>query len=164
MSIRRKTIKKAVLLISGALFVLVAIFAIWFDWNMLKPYVERQVTEKTGREFTIRGDLDVRLSLNPLVSIGGLSLANAEWGTQQPMLDVDNAAFRVSLWNLFLGDVVLPEISISRPKIILEKSEDGKRNWDLKKDKKENELRKSQACLNQGKVIFRDPKTKTEVT
>lgn len=154
------------MLIFGALVVLIAIFVIWFDWNMLKPYVERQVTEKTGREFTIRGDLDVRLSLNPLVSIGGLSLANAEWGTQQPMLDVDKAAFRVSLWDLFLGHVVLPEVSISRPKIILEKSEDGKRNWDLKKEEKEKtELPEiGRLVLNQGKVVFRDPKTKTDVT
>jgi uncharacterized protein involved in outer membrane biogenesis len=115
MSIRPKTVKKTISLIFSALLVLTTIFAIWFDRNMLKPYVEHQVTEKTGREFTIRGDLDVRLSLNPLISIGGLSLANADWGTQQPMLDVDKAAFRVSLWNLFLGDVVLPEVSISRP-------------------------------------------------
>jgi uncharacterized protein involved in outer membrane biogenesis len=166
MSIRPKTIKKTVLLIFGALFVLVVIFAIWFDWNMLKPYIERQVTEKTGREFTIRGDLDVSLSLNPLVSIGGLSLANADWGTQQPMLAVDSAAFRVSLWNLFLGDVVLPEVSIIKPKIILEKSEDGKRNWDLKKEEKEKmELPEiGRLALDQGTVIFRDPKTKTEVT
>ena len=166
MSIRPKTVKKTILLIFGALFLLAIIFAIWFDWNMLKPYVERQVTEKTGREFTIRGDLDVSLSLNPLVSIGGLSLANAEWGTQQPMLDVDKAAFRVSLWNLFLGDVVLPEVSITKPNIILEKSEDGKRNWDLKKEEKEKmELPKiGRLALDQGKVIFRDPKTKTDVT
>ncbi|MEO8992763.1 MAG: AsmA family protein [Nitrosospira sp.] len=172
MSIRLRSVKRVLLLVSTALFVVVIIFAIWFDWNMLKPYVEHQVTEKTGREFTIRGDLDVTLSLNPLVSMGGLSLANADWGTQQPMLDVDRAAFRVSLWNLFLGDIVLPEVSISGPKIILEKSENGKRNWDLKKDEKDqkNEKEKTELpeigrlILDRGTVIFRDPKTKTDVT
>ncbi|BCT67643.1 hypothetical protein NNRS527_01230 [Nitrosospira sp. NRS527] len=166
MSTHPRTVKKTIFLIFGILLALVTIFAIWFDWNMLKPYVEHQVTEKTGREFTIRGDLDVRLSLNPLISIGGLSLANADWGTQQPMLDIDKAAFRISLWNLFLGDVVLPEVAISKPKIILEKSMDGKRNWDLKKNEKEKvELPKiGRLTLDQGKVVFRDPKTKTDVT
>ena len=64
----------------GILFLLIVILAVWFDWNMIKPYAERQVTEKTGREFVIRGDLDVSLSLNPLISAEGISLANAEWG------------------------------------------------------------------------------------
>ena len=148
----------------GILFLLIVILAVWFDWNMIKPYAERQVTEKTGREFVIRGDLDVSLSLNPLVSAEGISLANAEWGTEQPMLDIGKASFRISLWDLILGDIVLPEVSISSPKIILEKSEDGKRNWDLKKPEEEVEPPKiGRLAIDDGKLTFRDPKTKTDV-
>jgi uncharacterized protein involved in outer membrane biogenesis len=160
---RRRT--KRILSISSILFVLlVTIFIIWFDWNMIKPYVERQVTEKTGREFVIR-DLDVRLSLNPLISAEGISLANAEWGTEQPMLGVDKVAFRISLWDLLLGDVVLPEVSVAGSKIILEKSADGKRNWDLKKEEEEEaELPKiGRLTLEEGQVTYRDPKTETDV-
>jgi AsmA family protein len=155
-----------ILSVSGIAFLLLVIaFIIWFDWNMLKPYIERQVTEKTGREFTIRGDLDVNLSLNPLVSVEGLSLANAEWGTEQPMVAVDRVAVRISLWDLLFGDIVLPEVSITRPWVLLEKSMDGKRNWDLKKEeKKKMELPEiGQFTLDQGKVLFRDPKTKTDI-
>ena len=155
-----------ILSVSGAAFVLLVVaFIIWFDWNMLKPYIERQVTEKTGREFTIRGDLDVNLSLNPLISVEGLSLANAEWGTEQPMVAVDRLAVRISLWDLLSGDIVLPELSITRPRVLLEKSMDGKRNWDLKKEeKKKMELPQiGQFTLDQGKVLFRDPKTKTDI-
>ena len=148
----------------GIFFLLIVIFFLWFDWNMIKPYVERQVTEKTGREFSIRGDLNVDLSLNPLISAEGISLANAEWGTEQPMVDIGKASFRLSLWDLLLGDVVLPEVSISSPKIVLEKSEDGKRNWDLKKPEEEAEPPKiGRLALEDGKLIFRDPKTKTNV-
>lgn len=149
----------------GVLLALAVIFIIWFDWNMMKPYIERQVTEKTGREFVIEGDLDVRLSLNPLISIEGLSLANADWGTGQPMLGVNKLSFRVSLTDLLMGDIVLPEVSISRPKILLEKNADGRRNWDLKKEEKETELPKiGRLTLDQGTLIFRDPKTETDVT
>jgi AsmA family protein len=150
--------------IFGIFFLLIVIFVIWFDWNMIKPYAERQVSEKTGREFTIRGDLNVSLSLNPLISAEGISLANAEWGTEQPMLDIGKASFRVSLWDLIRGDVVLPEVSVSRPRILLEKSADGKRNWDLKKPEEEVEPPKiGSLALEDGKLIFRDPKTKTDV-
>ena len=164
MNIRSRTTRK-VLLILGAVLVLAVAFAIWFDWNMTKPYIQRQISEKTGREFVIAGDLDVRLSLNPLISAEGVSLANAEWGTEQPMLAVDKIAFRVSLWDLLKGDIVLPEVSASLPKVILEKSEDGKKNWELKKEEKETRLpRIGRLVLDRGVVVFRDPKTKSDIT
>ena len=131
----------------------------------MKPYVERQVTEKTGREFLIRGNLDVDLSLNPLISADGISLANADWGTEQPMLSVDRLAFRISLWDLFSGHVVLPQVSVSEPKIILEKSADGKQNWDLKKEEKEAELpRIERLTVDKGVLVFRDPAKKTDIS
>ncbi|SCY01473.1 hypothetical protein SAMN05216420_10215 [Nitrosospira sp. Nl5] len=162
-----RTRSKRVLFIFSLLVALaVIVFSVWFDWNMVKPYIERQVTEKTGREFVIKGDLDVNLSLNPLISTRGLSLANADWGTEQPMLNIDKLSFRVSLWDLLLGDIVLPQVSISQPRIILEKSVDGRRNWDLKKEeKKPPELPKiGKLTLDRGTLLFRDPKTETDVT
>ncbi|MBN9125213.1 MAG: AsmA family protein [Nitrosospira sp.] len=165
MNIRSRTAGK-VLLILGAILALIAIFAALFDWNMTKPYIQRQVGEKTGRDFIIAGDLDVRLSLNPLISAQGVSLANAGWGTKQPMLAVDKIAFRISLWDLLKGDIVLPEVSASRPKVILEKSEDGKKNWDLKKGKeKETKLPTiGRLVLDRGAVMFRDPRTESDIT
>jgi uncharacterized protein involved in outer membrane biogenesis len=163
--IAMKTRSRKIFLIFGILFTLAAAAISLFDWNMLKPYVERQVTEKTGRKFSIGGDLDVSLSLNPRISVEGLSLANAEWGTEQPMLAVDKLSFRMDLWKLLLGDIVLPEIAISQPKIILEKSADGKRNWDLKKTETETELPKiGRLNIDQGRLAYRDPKTKTDVS
>jgi uncharacterized protein involved in outer membrane biogenesis len=133
---------------------------------MAKPYIQRQVSEKTGREFMIAGDLDVQLSLNPLISAEGVSLANAEWGTKQPMLAVDKIAFRVSLLDLLKGDIVLPEVAASQPKVILEKSEDGKKNWELKKEEeKETRLPTiGRLVLDRGVVMFRDPKTESDIT
>ena len=159
-----RTRSRKILLIFGVSSALLAIAIFLFDWNMLKPYVESQVTERTGREFVIRGDLDVSLSLKPRISAEGLSLANADWGTGQPMLAVDKLSFRIDLWKLLLGDIVLPEVSISHPEIILEKSADGKRNWDLKKTEKETELPKiGRLNLDQGRLSYRDPKTETDV-
>src|SRR5687767_3908161 len=50
------------------LALLVALFVWWFDWNMLKPFVERRVEAQTGREFHIDGDLDVDLSMAPKIT------------------------------------------------------------------------------------------------
>src|SRR5687768_10320870 len=109
----------------GIVVLAVGAFVAWFDWNMLKGYVERKVTEATGREFLIKGDLDVRLSLNPLITAHGLTLANTEWGTKQPMLDVGSVAFRISLWDLLKRHIVFPEVAVSHPKVNLERNENG---------------------------------------
>ena len=160
-----RTHSQKILFVFGVIFALVLIAILSFDWNMLKPYVERQVTEKTGREFLIKGNLDISLSLNPRISAEGLSLANADWGTEQPMLGINKIAFRISLLDLLKGDIVLPEISISQPKILLEKNEDGRRNWELKKTDKETELPKiGKLNIDQGKLVFRDPKSETDIT
>jgi len=42
---------------------IVILFLMLFDWNMLRPYINRKVSETTGREFAIRGDLDVKIQL-----------------------------------------------------------------------------------------------------
>lgn len=160
-----RTHSRKILITSIAIFAVALIGIMLFDWNMLKPYIERQVTEKTGREFVIRGDLDVNLSLNPKISVEGLSLANADWGTGQPMLAIEKLSFRINPWKLLWGEIVLPELSISQPKIILEKNLDGKRNWVLKKEEKETELPKiGRLAIDQGTLIFRDPKTETDIT
>ncbi|KIO48880.1 AsmA family protein [Nitrosospira sp. NpAV] len=156
---------RKILITLAAIFTIVVIAVALFDWNILKPYVERQVTHKTGREFIIRGNLDVNLSLNPKISVEGLSLANADWGTGQPMLATERLSFRINPWKLLWGEIVLPELSISRPEILLEKSLEGKRNWVLQKEEKEAELPKiGRLTIDQGTLIFRDPKTETDVT
>ena len=43
-----------------ALIILVIIFILTFDWNRARPYINRKVSESTGREFVIGGDLDVK--------------------------------------------------------------------------------------------------------
>jgi uncharacterized protein involved in outer membrane biogenesis len=122
-----------VVLALAILAALVAAFVLLFDWNLLKPYVERKVSDLTGREFRIHGNLGVRLSLHPLITADGLTLANADWSDKQPMLDVDQVAFRIDLWRLLQGEINLPEVSVRQPKVVLERRADGRRNWILKK-------------------------------
>ncbi|MEO6823206.1 MAG: AsmA family protein [Nitrosospira sp.] len=156
--------RSKILVAISAIFTLALIVILTFDWNLLKPYIESEVTASTGRQFMIRGNLDVSLSLNPRISAEGISLANADWGTEQPMVGVNKIAFRISLLDLLKGDIVLPEISISQPTIALEKSEEGKRNWDLKKTEKETELPKiGRLNIDQGKLVYRDPKSETDI-
>jgi uncharacterized protein involved in outer membrane biogenesis len=150
----------------GAIVLLIAAFVAWFDWNRVKPYVERKVTEKTGREFHIRGNLDVRLSLNPLITAEGVTLANADWSQNQPMLAVERAAFRINLWRLIQGHIDLPEASVSQPRIVLERRADGRRNWILTKQEHEESQPPhiGHLTLDRGRLVFHDEAPKTHIT
>jgi AsmA family protein len=157
---------KITLGVFAVLVAAVVAFAFLFDWNTIKPYVERKVSEKTGREFVIKGDLHVNLGLNPLITADGLTLANAPWGTRQPMVSVDNLAFRVNLWRLIRGEIVLPEVSASHPNVIIERSKDGKANWELtEKQEKEGTAPKiGRLTLDEGTVVVRLPASQIDMT
>jgi uncharacterized protein involved in outer membrane biogenesis len=144
---------------------LVVAFLAWFDWNLAKPYIERKVLEKTGREFRIHGDLKVRLSLNPLVQADGLTLANADWSTKQPMIEAERVAFRINLWRLLHGELDLPEVSVGQPKVVLERRASGEANWRLAKDP-ENAGRPphiGRLTLERGQLSFDDETPDTHI-
>ena len=70
------------------------------------------------------------------------------------MLGVGRFQFRISLLDLLSGHVVLPEVSVSQPEILLEKSADGKRNWDLKKRRRKQAAENRQTHPGPGNIDF----------
>jgi uncharacterized protein involved in outer membrane biogenesis len=100
-----------------------------FDWNWLKGPIESQVAGRLGRQFLINGDLDVELSLQPRITIESAELGNAPWGSDAPMAKIDRAEVTVDLLKLIQGDIVLPEVRITRPDLLLETRPDGPPNW-----------------------------------
>ncbi|MGH8772345.1 MAG: AsmA family protein, partial [Burkholderiales bacterium] len=116
-----------------------AVFLFAFDWNLLRSYIGEKVTAQTGREFSIAGDLDVRLALPPRIHAEQVRLENADWGTEPRMLDLASVDFTIRLLPLLRGEIVLPEVAFSRPVIVLEKNARGEGNWELSKKDKEDE-------------------------
>ncbi|MEW5790542.1 MAG: AsmA family protein [Pseudomonadota bacterium] len=64
---------------------LIALGVTLFDWNMLRGFVSHQVSERTGRSFAIRGDLDVKLSMTPTIRMHDIVMGNAPWGSRPDM-------------------------------------------------------------------------------
>ncbi len=59
-----------------------------FDFGVLKPKIETTVSDLTGREFHIGGDLSVKVLPTPTVLIEGVTLASPEWSKEPQMLEV----------------------------------------------------------------------------
>lgn len=117
-----------VLTVAGATLIL-----IW-DWNWFKGIVAGQSSDYTGRRWHIDGDLDVDLSWRPLITVTGLRLENASWGSAPDMVRIDRLAVRLDLKELFQGRLVLPDIRLLRPVVLLEKTPAGEANWQFSPD------------------------------
>lgn len=164
MSLRRRN--KAVLAL-GVVAAVLLLSVVLLEWNMLRGPVEKLVSAQTGRPFAINGNLDVDLSLTPRIRAERITLGNAAWGTTPQMAELEAVEFSVRLLDLLRGRVVLPDLSLTRPNVVLERHADGRRNWLFK----EEELEEAGAAptigrltIDQGTIVFRDAGTMTLVT
>lgn len=103
-----------------------------FDWNLLRPALERRISAATGRQARIRGDLKVHLwSWNPRGEVDDVSLANPPWAKRNTMFAARSLTVSVSLLHLLRGQIVVPELKILGPDIDLERDARGRASWDL---------------------------------
>jgi uncharacterized protein involved in outer membrane biogenesis len=150
------------------LAVAIALFLAFFDWNKLRGPISSQVSSKLDRRFEIKGDLDVDLAWTPRITVNDIELANTDWGSKPEMMTLDRLQFSIRLLDLLKGDVVLPEIHLSKLDALLEKSAKGKGNWAFKTDKKDETDRTEipkidNLTLEDSKLVYRDPTTDTEL-
>ena len=126
--------------------VIVILFFLLFDWNMLRPYINRKVSETTGREFAIRGDLDVKFHRGldsergwrryvprPYVSANDVTMSNPSWSTVGPqMAGVRRVEVGVRILPLLTKDVVITDLRLAGPDIAVQRLEDGRNSWTFK--------------------------------
>ncbi len=119
-----------------ALLLVLVVIAVYvllstYDFNRLKPRIEEAVLESTGRELSMQGDIEPDIGLRPSLVIQDVSLENASWGSQEPMINVQRFELQVALWPLLSGQVEVKRLVLVQPKILIETSQDGQVNFDF---------------------------------
>ncbi|WP_172296363.1 AsmA family protein [Pseudoruegeria sp. HB172150] len=86
----------------------------------------------TGRQMTVEGP--VRPTLWPTlgISTGPVTIANAEWSQQGPMLTAESLNVGVDPMALIRGDVRITGVDVQGPRVQLEIAADGRANWDMR--------------------------------
>ncbi len=149
-----------------ALVLAIALFVAFFDWNWLRGPIARKATEKTGREFAINGDLTAKLHWPlPRLRAEGVTFANPPWAKEPQMLAADAAEVTIDLSELFSGRVTLAEVHLDRAVVFLEKSVDGRKNWLLDSEQRDEDARLGIGLLtlDHGKLGYDDPNEKTSI-
>jgi len=112
------------------------IFLLLFDWNWLRGPIGRWASAKYDREIALQGDLDVKLfSWTPAVIVNGLKFGGPEWAREADTANVERIEAQFRLRKLFAGQIEMPLLAITRPKVVLIATEDGRQSWDLEPDK-----------------------------
>ena len=78
-----------------------------YNFNYLKPQIIKAAREATGRELTLGGDVNLRISLTPALTVDRVSFQNAVWGSRPQMATITRLVVQVALLPL------LPETSRS---------------------------------------------------
>ncbi|MEO8164695.1 MAG: AsmA family protein, partial [Betaproteobacteria bacterium] len=107
---------------------------VWlFDWNWVRPPVERYLSKTSQREVRI-GDLYVELgfSLKPTVRLRDVYIENAPWADKRPFAEAKEATFTFSLRSVWEGRPIIYRLVLVDAKVDLERQADGLRNWRLR--------------------------------
>ena len=151
---------------AASLVLLTALGVYLFEWNMLRGYVSRQVSEATGRAFAINGDLSVSLSLRPRIVARDLVLGNASWARDPNMAEIGEVAFTLDAPSLLSRRIVLPHVTLSDARIALERNADGVPNWDLgeRGPSSWGTPHVDGMTIDRGRLDYRDPAMKTKIS
>ena len=128
------TIVKRIGIVFITLIVLVLLLIALMNWNWARDFAAQQISVMTDRKFSINGELNIDWSLTPHISIEQIQFENAAWSNHPNMLELAALDLRIDLIELLKGQVVLPEVILTKPQIILEKSVKGEFNWEIQTD------------------------------
>ncbi|MBC7685466.1 MAG: AsmA family protein, partial [Bdellovibrionales bacterium] len=131
-------------IILAAILGLIVLFAL-FDWNMARPYINRKVSESTGRQFAIRGKLDVGFRRGPdtdqgwrryapraYVSAEDIHMSNPAWSTVgNEMAAAKRVDVGLRILPLLSKQFVITELRLDSPQVALQRRKDGANSWTL---------------------------------
>ena len=114
-------------LVVAALATVLAIY----DTDGRKQLAAAAASTALGREVSIDGDADLELGWVTRIRLGDVSIANADWAKAKDpnMVQVGQLDLAIDVWQLLHGRILVPEVYISRPRVLLEKNAQGEANW-----------------------------------
>ena len=141
----------------GALLVLLVLVVVLFDWNWVRPPIERYISKKTEREFHM-SDLHVRLGFTPTIRMKDVYFGNAAWSKEnQPMAKAEMVEFSISLRDL-PDKFLIPRVALTRPELLFERLPDDRKNWILAEpsETRPSKLRISTLSVDRGRLRYLD--------
>jgi uncharacterized protein involved in outer membrane biogenesis len=143
-----------------AALLLAAVLFLFFGLNLLKGPISRAVSEATGRELVIEGDLEAVPSwVHPRLRAEKVRFANPEWAAEKHLFTADLVEATVSLLPLLRGRVVVPEVHLQGAELNLELDAEGRKSWvlgDSEEQKQESRFFIRRLTVDDGHLRYDD--------
>ena len=146
-----------------------AIFITTLDQNKAKKFLSTAVSMATGRQLRINGDLKLDLGWIASVSASQIQFENVGWSKHAQMAEIGNFDVQIDLWQLLTKfRLVLPTVTISQPKLVLEKNAAGSANWEFRAAPTGPQKRTGipiieKLIIKDGLLSFDNQQTKTQI-
>lgn len=117
-----------------AFAILMAAVLTWLwtaDLGVIKPQLERWVSQQAGRTLAIDGPLSVTLGRQSVLKAAGVRLENADWAEPADMVSVGTLEVRLDTWSLINGPIRIELVDLDDAQIHLIRPADGDPNWVL---------------------------------
>lgn len=110
-----------------------ALAAIWFSYDVdqHRAALETAVSEATGRAFRIAGELRLSRGWPPALSATSVSLANADWAGDEPLVAAERVDIRIALLPLLSGTIDIRHVAVDGSAIRLARHSEHGANWHL---------------------------------
>lgn len=120
----------SVLLVCAFIIVTFFLFIKVIDFNEYKPRIHKALKESTGYEIVIRGD--ITLSLSPLgVSVFDIEITNPSYRSETPFAKLGSFDVALNVASLLKKEIKVREVAIDSLTLMVEKSKEGKFNYEL---------------------------------
>ena len=128
-----KALKWGLIICVGLVVLVIATLLIapaFIDIQDYKPEIEKLVTEKTGRTFSVGDDLSLSLFPWAGVSLSDVRMGNLAGFNEKEFVSVKSFEVRVKLLPLISKDIQVKRFILNEPSITLVKNKNGRVNWD----------------------------------
>lgn len=145
---------------------LAALFLTFFGWNWLRGPLQTMTNERTGRVLAINGDLKLDFGWPlPRIRADLVTFANPAWAREKYMVTAAAVEIAVDLRQLLRQRIVLPEVRLEQPVVFLEQGRDGRKNWllDLNQRDEGARIRIDRLTLDHGTLGYDNAQQQTSI-
>ena len=109
----------------------VAVVVATVDPNRFVAPLAERIKAATGRDLTVSGPVDFKVSLQPKVVLDGVAFDNAPWSKTRRMLTAKRIEAQIALLPLLARRFEIVQFKLVDPMITLETDAGGRGNWEF---------------------------------
>lgn len=126
----RRPVLAAILAVVLIIFA-AGIYLLSADLGRFRGAITDAVSTATGREFRVAGELDIELGRTIDIYAEGVTLADAPWSGDEPMLSIGAIRLSVRTASLFSGPLVILDAEVRDADVRIATDDAGRSNWIL---------------------------------